>query len=215
MKHGFRHFLGTLVVLLFFGAGAVTLTFFIVSQTDELAEDRFLPGGENLPPPEPFTSRYPRWLRTVLGSGFTDFGQSNTVVVKNILADRLPVTVTIGFTSWLLAWGLGLVFAMALATRWRALAPLHQDRIYPVVQAVPSLVVVIGFYVALLYLEPNSSRQLRTTVGIAALVVLMAPATTAHGSTASTECWGPNTSAWPGLGACRPGSYGGAMFCPM
>jgi ABC-type dipeptide/oligopeptide/nickel transport system permease component len=179
MSKRITHFLRTLIVLVLFGAAAVTGTFYLVGQADELAEDRLLPGGENLPPPEPFAARYERWLRTVLGSGFTDFGQSRKVVVKSLLADRLPVTVAIGGISWLLAWGLGLAIAIALATRWRAFASLHQKRIYPLAQAVPSLLIVILFYLLLLHLEPNSSRGLRTVVGIAALVLLMTPTTTA------------------------------------
>ena len=53
-----------------FGASAVTSTFFIVSQTDELAEDRLRLSSEKAPPPEPFGPRYSRWVRTVFGSGF-------------------------------------------------------------------------------------------------------------------------------------------------
>jgi peptide/nickel transport system permease protein len=179
MRKRLTHFLGTLFVLLLFGAGAVTITFLIVGLTDELAEDRFLPGGETLPPTVAFTSRYPRWVSTVVGSGFSDFGQSNKVVVKNVLADRLPVTATVGLISWALAWGLAFVFALCLATRWRSLAPLYRDRVYPMVQAVPTLLVVIVFYLLLLYVEPDSSRLLRTGVGIASLVALLAPAATA------------------------------------
>ena len=65
-----------------------------------------------------------------------------------------------------------------LATRLRRYAETHQRLIYPVAQAVPSLVVVIIFYL-LLPVDPNSSRGTRTAVGVAALVTLMLPATTA------------------------------------
>lgn len=179
MSKRITHFLGTLAVLVLFGAAAVTGTFYVVSLADELAEDRFLPGGENLPPPEPFASRYERWLRTVIGSGFADFGQSRKVVVRSLLADRLGVTVAIGGISWLLVWGIGLALAIALATRWRRFAALHQDRIYPIAQAVPSLLIVVIFYLLLLHIEPNSSRGLRAVVGIASLVLLLTPTTTA------------------------------------
>jgi ABC-type dipeptide/oligopeptide/nickel transport system permease component len=140
---GLKRFLKAIVVLGAFGTSAVTLTFFIVSQTDELAEDRLRMSSEKAPPHEPFAPRYGRWLRTVIGSGFTDFGQSHTGPVKNILADRLPVTAAVGFLSWVLAWGLGLTLAILLGTQWRAYAALHQERIYPIAQAIPSLVVVI------------------------------------------------------------------------
>jgi ABC-type dipeptide/oligopeptide/nickel transport system permease component len=108
-----------------------------------------------------------------------DFGQSHTGPVKNVLADRLPVTAAIGILSWVLGWGLGLVLAVLLSTRWRAWAALHQERIYPVAHAVPSLVVVILFYVVLIQFEPRPSRLVRTAVGIASLTVLMVPGTTA------------------------------------
>jgi peptide/nickel transport system permease protein len=177
--NGLKRFLRTLLVLSVFGACAVTFGFYIVSQTDELAEDRLRMSSERPPPPEPFGPRYARWLRTVFGSGFTDFGQSHTGPVKNILADRLPVTAAIGFSSWLLAWGLGLVLAILLSTRWREYAGLLQERIYPIAHAVPSLVVVILFYLLLVQFEPRPSRLLRTLVGILSLTILLLPGTTA------------------------------------
>jgi peptide/nickel transport system permease protein len=176
---GLKRFLKAIVVLAAFGASAVTLTFFIVSQTDELAEDRLRMSSEKAPPHEPFVPRYTRWLRTVIGSGLTDFGQSHTGPVKNILVDRLPVTAAIGFLSWVLAWGLGLTLAILLATQWRLYAALHQERIYPIVQAIPSLVVVIIFYLILVQFDPRPSRLLRSGVGILSLTVLMLPSTTA------------------------------------
>lgn len=177
--NGLKRFLRASLVLAVFGASAVTLTFFIVSRTDELAEERLRLSDVAAPPPEPFAVRYWRWVSTVVGSGLTDFGQSHTGPVKNILADRLPVTAAIGLVSWLLGWGLGLGLAIGLATRWRRYAALHQERIYPIAQAVPSLVVVILFYLALVQFDPSPSRRLRGWVGILSLTVLMLPATTA------------------------------------
>jgi ABC-type dipeptide/oligopeptide/nickel transport system permease component len=177
--NGLIRFLRALAVLAAFGASAVTLTFYVVSQTDELAEERLRLSGEELPPPEPFGPRYARWLRTVVGSGLTDFGQSHTGPVKNVLADRLPVTAAVGFLSWLISWGLGLSLGVLLGTRWRDYAAFHQERVYPVAHAVPSLVVVILFYLVLVQIDPRPSRLVRTAVGILSLVVLMLPATTA------------------------------------
>ncbi len=179
MVKGLARFLKAMVVMVAFGASAVTLTFFIVSQTDELAEDRLRMTSEKAPPHEPFAPRYTRWLRTVIGSGLTDFGQSHTGPVKNILADRLPVTAAVGILSWAAAWSLGLALAILLATRWRAYAALHQERIYPIAQAVPSLVVVIIFYLVLVRIDPRPSRVLRSGVGILSLIALMLPSTTA------------------------------------
>lgn len=176
---GVKRFFKAAFVLSLFGALAVTLTFYIVSRTDELAEDRLRLSSERPPPPEPFLPRYRRWVSTVVGSGFTDFGQSHTGPVKNLIADRLPVTASIGFLSWAFGWGIGLALAVMLATRWRDYAPLHQQRIYPVAHAIPSLVVVILFYLVLVQVDPNPSRWLRTAVGIVSLVVLMIPSTTA------------------------------------
>jgi ABC-type dipeptide/oligopeptide/nickel transport system permease component len=150
-----------------------------VSRTDELAEERLRLSSVQAPPPEPFGTRYARWIRTVIGSGLTDFGQSHTGPVKNILADRLPVTAAIGFLSWIFGWGLGLALAILLATRWRAYAPIHQEHIYPIAAAVPSLVVVILFYLVLLQLDPHPSRPLRTGVGVLSLTAMMVPSTTA------------------------------------
>jgi oligopeptide transport system permease protein len=174
-----KRFLKAFLVLVTFGATAVTLTFFIVSQTDELADDRLRLSSEAAPPPEPFGPRYTRWVYTVISSGLTDFGQSHTGPVKNILADRLPVTATIGFLSWTLGWGLGLALAILLGTRWRDWAALHQERIYPIAHAVPSLVVVILFYLVLVQIDPRPSRLLRGIVGILSLIVLMLPGATA------------------------------------
>jgi ABC-type dipeptide/oligopeptide/nickel transport system permease component len=179
MRQRILHFLRTVFTLVVFGAGAVTLAFFVVSRTDELAEDRLLPGGEKLPPPEPFWSRFGRWGHTVVGSGFADFGQSNKVVVKQVLAGRLPVTVTVGAVSWLLVWGGGLGLATALATRFRAWATIHQKVVYPMVHAAPALVVVILFYLILLHFNPTSSRPVRMAAGVAALVTLLLPTATA------------------------------------
>jgi ABC-type dipeptide/oligopeptide/nickel transport system permease component len=179
MVKGLARFVKAMVVMVAFGASAVTLTFFIVSQTDELAEDRLRMTSEKAPPHEPFAPRYARWLRTVIGSGLTDFGQSHTGPVKNILADRLPVTAAVGILSWAAAWSLGLALAILLATRWRAYAALHQERIYPIAQAVPSLVVVIIFYLVLVRIDPRPSRALRSGVGILSLIALMLPSTTA------------------------------------
>ena len=179
MVKGLTRFLKAMVVMVAFGASAVTLTFFIVSQTDELAEDRLRMPSEKAPPHEPFAPRYKRWLRTVIGSGLTDFGQSHTGPVKNILADRLPVTAAVGILSWAAAWSLGLALAILLATRWRAYAALHQERIYPIAQAFPSLVVVIIFYLVLVRIDPRPSRALRSGVGILSLIALMLPSTTA------------------------------------
>ena len=176
---GFKRFLKTLLVLGAFGASAVTAAFFIVSQTDELAEDRLRLSGERAPPPEPFGPRYARWVRTVIGSGLTDFGQSHTGPVRDILADRLPVTAAIGFLSWSSAWGLGLALAILLATRWRDYAAVHQRRIYPMAHAVPSLVAVILFYLVLVQFDPSPGRLLRTGVGILSLTVLTLPGATA------------------------------------
>jgi ABC-type dipeptide/oligopeptide/nickel transport system permease component len=179
MRNRLLHLVRTVLVLACFGAASVTLAFFVVSRTDELAEDRLLPGGERLPPPEPFGPRFRRWVATVVGSSFADFGQSNKVVVRQLLADRLPVTLTLAAASWGLAWGAGLALAAALATRLRDWAGPHQKLVYPMMHAVPSLVVVLLFYLVLLRFEPNASRMVRTGVGIAALVALMLPTTTA------------------------------------
>jgi peptide/nickel transport system permease protein len=177
--NGLKRFFKAFFVLVIFGVSAVTLTFFVVSQTDELADDRMRLSGEVVPPPEPFGPRYARWVYTVIGSGLTDFGQSHTGPVKNILADRLPVTAAIGSLSWVLGWGLGLALAILLGTRWRDWAGLHQERIYPIARAVPSLVVVILFYVVLVQIDPRPSRLLRGIVGILSLIVLMLPGATA------------------------------------
>jgi oligopeptide transport system permease protein len=176
---GLKRLLKAVVILAVFGASAVTLTFFIVSQTDELAEERLRLSNEAPPPPEAFGPRYARWVGTVIGSRLTDFGQSHTGPVKDVLADRLPVTAAIGFLSWIMGWGLGLALAILLATRWRRFAALHQERIYPIGQAIPSLVVVILFYVILVQIDPRPSRFLRSSVGILSLTVLMLPSTTA------------------------------------
>jgi ABC-type dipeptide/oligopeptide/nickel transport system permease component len=177
--NGLKRVLKALLVLGCSGAAAVTLTFFIVSQTDELAEDRLRLSAEKAPPPEPFGPRYARWVSTVFRSGLTDFGQSHTGPVKNILADRLPVTAAIGLASWVLAWGLGLALAILLGTRWRDYAAIHQERIYPIAQAVPSLVVVMLFYLVLVQFDPRPGRVLRSSVGILSLTILMLPGTTA------------------------------------
>jgi ABC-type dipeptide/oligopeptide/nickel transport system permease component len=176
---GLNRLLKAVVVLAVFGASAVTLTFFIVSQTDELAEERLRLSSEAPPPPEAFGPRYSRWVQTVIGSHLTDFGQSHTGPVKDILADRLPVTAVIGFLSWLLGWGIGLALAILLGTRWRRFAALHRERIYPIGQAIPSLVIVILFYVILVQIDPRPSRLLRSGVGILSLTILMLPSTTA------------------------------------
>jgi ABC-type dipeptide/oligopeptide/nickel transport system permease component len=176
---GLKRFLKSALVLGVFGASAVTLTFFIVSQTDELAEERQRLSSERPPPPEAFGPRYTRWVRTVVGSRLTDFGQSHTGPVKDILADRLPVTAAISFLSWLLGWGLGLALAILLATRWRFFAALHQERIYPIAHAIPSLVVVIVVYLILIQIDPRPSRFSRSVAGILSLTVLMLPSTTA------------------------------------
>lgn len=176
---GLKRLLKAVVVLAAFGASAVTLTFLIVSQSDELGEDRYRLSSERPPPPEAFGPRYSRWVRTVIGSHLTDFGQSHTGPVKNILADRLPVTAAISFLSWVLGWGLGLALAILLGTRWRSFAAIHQERIYPIAQAVPSLVVVIVFYLVLVQIDPRPNRFLRSIAGILSLTVLMLPGTTA------------------------------------
>ena len=176
---GLKRLLKAVVVLAAFGASAVTLTFLIVSQSDELGEDRYRLSSERPPPPEAFGPRYSRWVRTVIGSHLTDFGQSHTGPVKNILGDRLPVTAAISFLSWVLGWGLGLALAILLGTRWRSFAAVHQERIYPIAQAVPSLVVVIVFYLVLVQIDPRPSRFLRSIAGILSLTVLMLPGTTA------------------------------------
>jgi oligopeptide transport system permease protein len=176
---GLKRLLKAVVVLAAFGASAVTLTFLIVSQSDELGEDRYRLSSERPPPPEAFGPRYSRWVRTVIGSHLTDFGQSHTGPVKNILADRLPVTAAISFLSWVLGWGLGLALAIQLGTRWRSFAAVHQERIYPIAHAVPSLVVVIVFYLVLVQIDPRPSRFLRSIAGILSLTVLMLPGTTA------------------------------------
>jgi|GEM_PF-5360303 len=176
---GLKRFLKTLLVLVVFGASAVTSTFFIVAQTDELADDRLRMSSERAPEPKPTAPRFGRWVQTVVGSGFQDFGQSHTGPVKNVLADRLPVTASIGFLSWVLGWGFGLVVAILLATRWRDYATFHQERLYPIVHALPSLIIVILFYLILVQFEPNPSRFLRTVVGILSLTVLLVPSATA------------------------------------
>ena len=176
---GLKRLLKAVVVLAAFGASAVTLTFWIVSQSDELGEDRYRLSSERPPPPEAFGPRYSRWVRTVVGSHLTDFGQSHTGPVKNILADRLPVTAAISFLSWVLGWGLGLVLAILLGTRWRSFAAVHQERIYPIAHAIPSLVVVIVVYLILIQIDPRPSRFSRSVAGILSLTFLMLPGTTA------------------------------------
>jgi hypothetical protein len=97
---GLKRLARPLVLLAGFGAAAVTTAFFVVSQGDELADDRLRLSAEAAPPPEDFGPRYARWLRTVIGSGLTDFGRSHTGPVKNVLADRLPVTAVVALSSW-------------------------------------------------------------------------------------------------------------------
>ncbi|WP_422928908.1 ABC transporter permease subunit [Singulisphaera sp. PoT] len=179
MMKGLTRFLKTLLVLVAFGASAVTSTFFIVAQTDELADDRLRMSSVQAPEPKPTAPRFARWVSTVVGSGFQDFGQSHTGPVKNVLADRLPVTASVGFLSWAFGWGIGLVLAILLATRWRDWASFHQKRVYPIVHAIPSLVVVIVFYLILVQFDPSPSRLIRTIVGIVSLTVLLIPGATA------------------------------------
>jgi ABC-type dipeptide/oligopeptide/nickel transport system permease component len=179
MMNGLRRFLKAIVVLAVFGASAVTLTFYIVSRTDELGEDRIRMSGEKAPTQEAFGPRYFRWVRTVFGSGLTDFGQSHTGPVKDILADRFPVTAAVSSLSWVFAWGLGLALAILLGTRWRFYAAIHQERIYPIAHAIPSLVVIILFYLVLVQIDPRPSRLLRSIVGILSLTMLLLPSTTA------------------------------------
>jgi ABC-type dipeptide/oligopeptide/nickel transport system permease component len=174
-----KRMLRTLLLLGGFGAAGVTLAFYVVSQGDELADDRLRMSAEASPPPEDFRPRYARWVRTVIGSGLTDFGQSHTGPVKNVLADRLPVTAAVALSSWVIGWTLGLAVAIGLATRWRVYATFHQERIYPIAHAVPALVVVILFYLLLVSLDPRPGRLLRTAVGVLSLVVMMLPGTTA------------------------------------
>lgn len=179
LMRGIKRFAASFAVLMVFGASAITLSFSIVSQTDERADDRLRMSDVKPPPPETFATRYVRWIRTVIGSGFQDFGHSHTGPVKSIIANRLPVTGTIGLLSWMLGWGLGLVLAISLATVWRDWAAFHQERVYPLAHAVPSLIVVIVFYLVLIEFDPHPGRALRTGVGITSLVVLMLPGTTA------------------------------------
>jgi ABC-type dipeptide/oligopeptide/nickel transport system permease component len=174
-----RRLLRTVLLLGAFGAAGVTLAFYVVSRGDERADDRLRLSAEPPPPPEEFGPRYARWVRTVIGSGLTDFGQSHTGPVKNVLADRLPVTAAVALASWVVGWSLGLALAIGLATRWRAYAAFHQERVYPLAHAVPSLVVVILFYLVLVWLDPRPGRLLRTGVGVMSLVVMMLPGTTA------------------------------------
>ena len=115
----------------------------------------------------------------MIGSGLTDFGQSHTGPVKNVLADRFPVTAVVALSSWGIGWALGLALAIGLATRWREYAAFHQERIYPITHAVPALVVVILFYLLLVTLDPRPSRALRTGVGVLSLVAMMLPGATA------------------------------------
>ncbi|MCA8993231.1 MAG: ABC transporter permease subunit [Planctomycetaceae bacterium] len=179
LMRGLKRFATSILVLMVFGASAVTLSFYIVSLTDEQADDRLRMSDIPPPPPKPFASRYTLWVKTVIGSGLTDFGSSHTGPVKNVIANRLPVTATVGLLSWTLAWGLGLALAVSLATHWSEWAEFHQKRIYPIAHAVPSLVVVILFYLLLIQFNPRPDHFLRASVGIASLVVLMLPATTA------------------------------------
>lgn len=174
-----KRMLRTLLLLGCFGAAGVTLAFYVVSRGDELADDRLRLSADAPPPPEDFGPRYARWVRTVIGSGLTDFGQSHTGPVKNVLADRLPVTAAVALTSWGVGWSLGLALAIGLATRWRAYAAFHQERVYPIAHAVPGLVIVILFYLVLISFDPRPGRLLRTAVGASSLVVLILPGTTA------------------------------------
>lgn len=174
-----KRMIRTLVLLGGFGAAGVTLAFYVVSRGDELADDRLRLSADAPPPPEDFGPRYARWVRTVIGSGLTDFGQSHTGPVKNVLADRLPVTAAVALSSWAAGWALGLALAVALATHWREYAALHQERVYPIAHAVPGLVVVILFYLVLISFEPRPGRPLRTAVGVLSLVALVLPGTTA------------------------------------
>lgn len=175
----FKRFATSLIVLSAFGAIAVTSAFYVVSRTDELADDRLRMSDVRPPPPEPFGRRYARWVSTIIASGLTDFGHSHTGPVKSILVSRLPVTATIGLLSWTLGWGIGLALAMLLATIWREWAAVHQQCVYPLAHAVPALVVVILFYLVLIQFDAHPSRFIRTGVGVASLVVLMLPGTTA------------------------------------
>lgn len=175
----FKRILRTLFLLSIFGVAGVTLAFYVVSQGDEIADDRLRMSAEQPPPPEEFGPRYARWVRTAIGSGLTDFGQSHTGPVKNVLADRLPVTAAVALSSWGIGWSLGLALAIGLATRWREYAAFHQERVYPIAHAVPALVVVILFYLLLVALDPRPGRMLRTGVGIFSLVVMLLPGTTA------------------------------------
>ncbi len=176
---GLKRIVRTLVLLACFGAVEVTLAFYIVSLGDELADERLRLSANPPPPPEDFGPRYARWLRTVIGSGLTDFGHSHTGPVKNVVVDRLPVTAAVAISSWVLGWTLGLGLALALSTYWRDYAAFHQERIYPIAHAVPALIIVILFYLALITIDPRPGRLLRTMVGILSLVVLMLPGATA------------------------------------
>ena len=152
---------------------------------------------------------------TVIGSGLTDFGQSHTGPVKNILADRLPVTAAIGFLSWVVRLGPRPGPGdPARRPAGASYAALHQERIYPVAHAVPSLVVVILFYLVLVQFDPSPSRWLRTCVGILSLVVLMLPGTTALWLNGIRRVLGPRIRArGAGRGASRRSPSGAVTSC--
>lgn len=122
------------------GIFAATLTFYLVSlQPEERTFDTS--GAESYTAPE-FPQRFMHWVKTVVGSGFANWGGSRTAPnITEMVKERLPVSAGIGISSWLLGWLGGLALAIWLVKR-RELARIHLRMIYPVAQAIPSLTVV-------------------------------------------------------------------------
>lgn len=158
------------------GAASVVLTFFLVSQQPE--GKQISASGAISDPTMPFGLRLGRWLDTVLGSGFTRWGGSPTAPdVAGLLAARLPVSATVGLTSWVIGWVGGLLLAVLLcrSQRWSGWIV---DRAYPFVQAVPALTIVFLGYTLLVSLAPGGVESLGMPVGIGILGgLLLLPAT--------------------------------------
>lgn len=166
-----------IAALLAAGLVSVFITFYLVSQQPEGMI--LSPNGAVSDPAPPFGPRLLRWSCTVIGSGFTNWGGSTTAPnVTNLIRERLPVSVQIGLTSWLIGWCGGLLAALLLI-RSRRGAQAHLDVVYPVVQAVPPLTVVFFVYAVLMIVAPRAIDRIGMVIGIGILSGLIMPAAAA------------------------------------
>jgi ABC-type dipeptide/oligopeptide/nickel transport system permease component len=157
-----------------FGLVGVASTFALVSRVPEgagLNNDAAIARS-----PLELLPRVAAWLRVLVVSWGQDWSGAGTQNVQRQIMEGIGTTLALGSSIWLLTWGLSLLGAVFLL-RSPAAVRLFREVLYPAMQAVPALPIILMAFLGLSLAIAVPGDVVKGMVGVVTLTLLNAPRT--------------------------------------